>query len=102
MQEPIIFNDIPTKAEGNRGKRDELTSIESLIPRTAVNSLRQRLPDQAEPQTIEAFLQQISPSMGRHAQVFRDLGIDVPRVPVLAQLDGESYLEFEDALVTGA
>ena len=79
-----------------------LSFMESLVLRTALNALRQPpLDGWTEPRTIEAFLQQISPPMGRHAQVFRDLGIDIAHVAILAELDAESYHEFEGALEAG-
>lgn len=80
-----------------------LSFMESLVLRSALNGLRQSSEDsqgRVDVTTIEAWLEQIAPSMGRHAQVFRDLGIDFVHIPVLAQLDAETFQEFENALDT--
>ncbi len=80
-----------------------LSFMESLVLRSALNGLRQPSVDpqaqaQADATTIEAWLKQIGPSMVRHAPVFGDLGIDIEHVPVLAQLDADTFQEFENAL----
>ncbi|PIL31348.1 hypothetical protein GSI_06046 [Ganoderma sinense ZZ0214-1] len=78
-----------------------LSFMESLVLRCALNGLRQpseAVQAQGGPTTIEAWLEQMGPSMAHHAHVFRDLGIDIEHVPVLAQLDPETFQEFENAL----
>ncbi|KAM5535863.1 hypothetical protein V8D89_010481 [Ganoderma adspersum] len=80
-----------------------LSFMESLVLRSALNGLRQPSENpqaQADATTIEAWLEHIGPSVVRHAHVFRDLGIDSEHVPVLAQLDAETFQEFENALET--
>lgn len=80
-----------------------LSFMESLVLRSALNGLRQPSADpqaRAEPMTIEEWLRQVGPCMVRHAKVFGDLGIETAHIPVLAQLDAESFQEFENALNT--
>ena len=83
-----------------RGQR--VTFVESLVVRNALNALRHSAHPQPEivedPQSIEAFLTRLHPKLARHALVFHELEVDVTHFPVLAQLDADSYAEFEDTL----
>ncbi|RPD57071.1 hypothetical protein L227DRAFT_237852 [Lentinus tigrinus ALCF2SS1-6] len=80
-----------------------LTFMETLVFRNALNTIRRSAPVQqtttrTEPDNIRTFLAGLCPPLERCAPIFHDLGIDVAHIPVLSQLDAESYLEFEKTL----
>ncbi|KAI0748857.1 hypothetical protein C8Q74DRAFT_376451 [Fomes fomentarius] len=80
-----------------------ITFLESLVLRTALHALCRNSPHPSDPHVepranIATFLANLHPHMGRHAPVFTELGIAVDNIPVLVQLDTNSYAEFEHAL----
>ncbi|KAI0748855.1 hypothetical protein C8Q74DRAFT_376351 [Fomes fomentarius] len=76
-----------------------ITFLESLVLRTALHARRRTSAPHVESHaTMAAFLAHLHPHMGRHAPAFEELGIAVGAIPVLAQLDGDSYAVFERAL----
>ncbi len=80
-----------------------LTFMETLVFRNALNSIRRAAPARqsaTRPQleSVRTFLAWLCPPLERRAPIFEDLGIDATHIPVLAQLDRDSYTEFEDTL----
>ncbi|TFK84414.1 hypothetical protein K466DRAFT_665177 [Polyporus arcularius HHB13444] len=80
-----------------------LTFMETLVFRNALNSIRRSAPARqtaTRPQleSVRTFLAWLCPPLERRAPIFEDLGIDATHIPVLAQLDRDSYTEFEDTL----
>ncbi|KAI0334071.1 hypothetical protein GY45DRAFT_1295984 [Cubamyces sp. BRFM 1775] len=80
-----------------------LSFVETLVLRSALNSLRESSPDPlagnySTHRGMEIFLSQICPPMARHAAVFKELGVDGLHLPALSRLDAESYAIFEGQL----
>ena len=80
-----------------------LTFMETLVLRNTLNTVRRSASAQhagtsAVPDSIRTFLAGLCPSLERRAPIFHELGIELAHLPVLSQLDAESYAEFEDTL----
>ena len=82
-----------------------MTFMESLVMRHALNKLclasktQPTIASESAPDTIDDFLLRLGGApMARHAPLFRELGVDISHVPVLAQLDADSYAAFEETL----
>ncbi|KAI0334072.1 hypothetical protein GY45DRAFT_1318942 [Cubamyces sp. BRFM 1775] len=78
------------------------TFMEALILRNGLTSLRPPRRVFGEqprlPESVEAFLDALEPSMAHHAPMFHELGIETTHLPILARFDAASYAEFEETL----
>lgn len=78
------------------------TFMEALILRDGLASLRpprRVFGEQPQmPESVEAFLDALQPSMACHAPMFQELGIGTAHLPILARFDAALYAEFEETL----
>ncbi|KAI0354619.1 hypothetical protein OH77DRAFT_1425688 [Trametes cingulata] len=79
-----------------------LKFMDALILRNGLSTLRRQdgMNDRpaTSPESVEAFLSALRPSMVHHAPIFRELGVETIHLPILAKLDTASYAEFEQTL----